>query len=78
LEELSEEESESESERRGGDKLEAGGASRSWVSAVSAVRKWVNLEVGLPLDLLPRGDIVVFLLGMVISRGCGNIFEGLV
>jgi len=76
LEEGSEEESESESEEAGEDKLEAGGASRSWVEVVEVVRKWVNLEGGLPLDLLPRGDIVVVLLGVVISWGCGNIFEG--
>lgn len=38
--------------------MEAGGASRSWVEEVFVVRKWVNLGVGLPLDLLPRGDIL--------------------
>lgn len=74
LEEGSEEESESED--TGEDKVEVGGASRSWVSVVSLVRKWVNLKVGLPLDLLPRGDIVAVLLGAVISWGCGDSFEG--
>ena len=47
--------------------MEVGGASCSWVEVVEVVRKWVDLEVGLPLDLLPRGDIVVVLLGVVIS-----------
>ncbi len=68
LDEDSEEASKSEEDgKEGGGEVEAGGggASHSWVEVEvgSVVRKWKSLDGDLPLDLLPRGDIVVVCLG---------------